>query len=260
MTATKPLPPHGTTARYSGNPRDAIRITCRCEDCRTAERRRKKRAATVGKLTVDAAPARAHIRRLLASGASYYSIAATSGCGINTVRNIGSGIRTEIWASTRNRLLAVTAAPDDKVPVPALGSIRRVRALLAIGHPVLAIQSAAGISHNPMAKLVSGNVANIWQATADAIEAAYGALSNSTGNSPRSIRKAAREGWAPPAAWDGIDMSDPKAFPDFTGQCGTPRGFRIHTEQQVPCCGPCRVAWRAYARERYAARRQETMA
>lgn len=40
----------------------------------------------------------------------------------------------------------------------------------------------------------------------------------------------------------------------LTGHCGTPNGYRIHAEQKIPRCTPCRIAWRAYARERYAAR------
>lgn len=201
---------HGTPARYRGNPRRGV-AACRCEPCRTAERRRKKRAAVVGDLTVDAAPAAAHIHALFAGGASHKSIARTVRCGINTVRQIADGTRPEIWASTRNRLLAVESAPDVRLSVPAIGATRRVRALMALGHPVADIQAAAGISGNLVARLVSGEATGIWARSAVAVGEAYGRLSMTAGASGRSRGRAVREGWAPPLAWDDID--DPRAVP-----------------------------------------------
>lgn len=210
MTAsTKPLPPHGTPARYRGAPRRGIK-GCRCGECRTADSRYRKHLRARHRKP-DIEPVRAHIRRLLVRGGSYRSIADATGCGINTIRWIADGTRTKIRASTARRVLAVASAPETQRPVPALGSIRRVQALMAAGHSVTVIRAAAGVNHNVMANLVSGAATGVWGCTAAAVAEAYDRLSMTAGSSARSRQRAERAGWPPPLAW--LDIDDPDENP-----------------------------------------------
>ena len=91
MTATKPLPPHGTPERY--------RKGCRQDCCRRAETLRKKRARLVGPLTINITRVANHIRALLADGASRQSIADAAGCGVDTIKRAANGQHATIRAS-----------------------------------------------------------------------------------------------------------------------------------------------------------------
>lgn len=206
ITATLELAPdkHGTA--------DGYRKGCRCTNCRQAETRRKKRFAVVGPLTTDTADVVAHIYTLIGRGGSYQSIANAASCGIDTIKRAANGSHARIRHTTRARILAVTSAPEMRTPVNATGSIRRVRALLAIGHQLADIQAASGTNHKTLANLVSGNATGVWGRTAAGIAEAYDKLSVRPGQSQRARNRALREGWAPPFAWINID--NPHEIPD----------------------------------------------
>ena len=53
---------------------------------------------------------------------------------------------------------------------------------------------------------------------------------------------ARRNGWAPPGAWDDDQIDDPQAHPEWTGECGTDRGYWVHRRQQLPMCTRCETA------------------
>jgi hypothetical protein len=67
-------------------------------------------------------------------------------------------------------------------------------------------------------------------------------------NRARNLAHAYR--WAPVGAWDDDTIDSPDAFPDWTGACGTPRGYRAHSTHRIPLCDPCREAGSAERRER----------
>lgn len=103
--------------------------------------------------------------------------------------------------------------------VPAIGTIRRIRALRALGWSVLDIAETAGLPdktiRNPCHRGTS-----VYRSTADAIARAYDQLSMSIPAGPyheRGRRYAARQGWAPPLAWDEGSIDDPAARPFGTG-------------------------------------------
>ena len=116
----------------------------------------------------DAAPVREHLRVLRAGGASYQTIARAAGVSPMTVhRLLGTGppgnkaAAERVRAATAERMLAVTtvtvahAAPRRD----ATGTRRRLRALIAIGHPAASLARRAGLSplavvgHRPRATL-----------------------------------------------------------------------------------------------------------
>lgn len=247
------LPAHGTYARYYGNAREG-RAGCRCAPCRNANRLWRKRRELVGPLSIGASVVATHLNQLLDQGASRRSIATASGVSLNAVKQILSGRRQRIRKSTAARLFAITSAPQGNLPVDATGSTRRVRALMALGHPILDIRAASGINHTIMCNLLDGSAARIWGRSASAVADAYERMCMTVGTSTRSLNRARREGWAPPAAWDGINVDDPATFPDVTGHCGTVRGHRIHESRGIPFCQPCRDAKAGDERERRASR------
>jgi hypothetical protein len=209
-SATRPLPAHGTPARYRGLPRHGIK-GCRCTDCRIADRRYRKHLR-VRRRKVDATTARTHIDMLLKGGASYNSIARAATCAVNTVRWIHKGVWTEIRTGVRDGILGVRPAADPHLSVNAQGSIRRVQALMAIGWPISDIRDAAGLGHAALSRLASGVAVDVRASTAAAIADAYRRLSAADGGSVMSRNRAAREGWPTPAQWDG-EIDNPAADP-----------------------------------------------
>jgi len=235
---------HGTSRGY--------RLGCREDCCRTPELRYKKRHRRFGKLTVDPAPAVAHIRTLLAQGATQQSIADAADTSPGQIWAILSGRRTKIRQATRDKILAITAVEPGGF-TNATGSTRRLRALLADGHAVADITTAGGIDDVTITRIVAGANEIVLRRTADAVTRAYQVLSVDPGASVRNRLRGERENWARPAHWDGIDMDDPGTFPDWTGACGTPRGRDRHRKRRIlPVCAPCREARTAEDREKAA--------
>lgn len=110
------------------------------------DRRRAQKEGSYQRLT-DAGPVLAHVQQLIATGASPRAIALRANVNDRVVRDLLPGRpdgtraprRYRVLAANANKVLAVTA--DDVVPhyVPALGSIRRLQALVADGMPMIHI-------------------------------------------------------------------------------------------------------------------------
>lgn len=126
------------------------------------------------------------------------------------------GPATEVLISTRGRILDLA----DAGLWTTVGIVRRVRALSAIGYSGTAIARDVGMSRQAMAELIRGDVVSVHLSTGDAIAAAYADLAMTP--APRSTPReraidtrarnlAAKNGWAPPLAWDNID--DPTEQP-----------------------------------------------
>lgn len=239
MTATtKPLPPHGTK-------------TCRSDDNRHAEyvRNKARQVAILAghRFTMEAAIVATHIDKLIKAGATANGISVAARTGAHTVQDIHAGARVTTHATVAERILAVTldaALNPYEVRVDSIGSVRQIRALMAAGHSIASIRAAGEpeVERTTASELINGKLPRIRACTAAAINTAYARLSMKTGTSAKSRLRAERAGWAPPAAWDGIDMADPDAFPDFTGHCGTLKGHRIHEDRGIPVCSPCNQA------------------
>ncbi|MFC9244585.1 hypothetical protein ACFT7S_11310 [Streptomyces sp. NPDC057136] len=86
--------------------------------------------------------------------------------------------------------------------------------------------------------------------TAHALAVTYNELWNQqpelhgvTRQAANRFRNYARaKGWPPPAAWDDDVIDDPAALPEWTGCCGTDRGWWMHTLQKLPMCELCEAA------------------
>lgn len=225
MTTARPLPDHGTYGRYVGRPHAGI-PGCRCEDgpnggCKEAGRRYNSRRhllqATGRRLTVEPDRAAAHIRFLLGNGASWPTLVQRGICG-GTIRSLLGQAPPRIRRSTEQKILAVrlydVIAP--LYPMPALGSVRRLRALVAIGYQVNQLAAALGSHLSHVRLLLNGHTETVAARFARRIAETYDRLSMTPGTSERSRARAQRLGWAPPLAWDDID--DPAAVPTLSAE------------------------------------------
>lgn len=231
-------PPHGERARYLRG--------CRCRDCLNAhyrymsqyrldrERGQKRR--------VDSTQAATRINELLATGWNQAQIATAAGTSRRSISYILSGTSPTISRNTERRIL--TIHPDQTPPPPGCvdptGTIRRVRALAAIGYPIAHIADAAGMHRDALTKITRGNFPRVRATTADTIASVYRRLADTPGPSQRARNTAAKQGWAPPGAWDNID--NPAELPEWTGHCGTDRGWWLHSMQKLPTCHRCETA------------------
>ena len=123
--------PHGTRLRYLAG--------CKCFHCRRAnsdyERERQKaREAGDWNGLVDAAAARAHLRKLARRGVGKRIVHAVSDVALSVIDAVRAGRKTRIRARTERKILAVTtAARGDKALVPAGPTWERIEWLLAEG-------------------------------------------------------------------------------------------------------------------------------
>ena len=108
-------------------------------------------------------------------------------------------------------------APRPSDVVPAAGSMRRVRALAHLGHGAQHIATMARLRPGTVQRLrrPSETPKTVSRRAADAIAAVYPQLLETPPqtNDGRPRRLAAQYGWAPPQAWDGVDLDDPNAVP-----------------------------------------------
>lgn len=96
--------------------------------------------------------------------------------------------------------------------VPALGTRRRVQALMAMGHSGADIAAQLGVTYQAVHKIKAGTADKVFASTAANVARAYESMCMTlpTGPHRTRIRNAAlRAGYAPPLAWDDID-TDPE--------------------------------------------------
>lgn len=102
----------------------------------------------------------------------------------------------------------------------ALGAIRRLRALSAIGYSQNDMCRASGLKPSTLSHLIRGTVTRTSQRNIDVICKMYDRLSMTPGPSQRARAHAKRNCWAPPLAWDDNVIDDLESVPDF-GQRST---------------------------------------
>ncbi|MDX3520766.1 helix-turn-helix transcriptional regulator [Streptomyces scabiei] len=246
------LPPHGSQARYRGN---SSRPPCHCPRCvrgwtQAGQRREMLRLAGKPASLTQAEVSRvvAHLQACRAAGMSQRLISRRAGVAQSTISRLLNN-PTGCLRSQGDRILAVRIGDfDSRSDRPATGTIRRIQALYYDGHGPLSITVHAPLSLTLITEIAGGTYTNVAASTEDAIKAACAALAGIAGASRRTRQRALREGWAPLSAWDDID--DPDAVPDWTGCCGTDRGWWMHSLNGIPVCRRCAAAHTAWLAER----------
>lgn len=251
----KPTLEHGTTGRGRGSssfPKDNpnYRPPCHCEPCRNAMNTYKKKLRLSvhrgESRIVSADRSRQHLIRLRDAGMGCLQLASATGFSGSTVRKILSGARTEVLASTERKILSARPADGPRargIYMDPTGAARRVQALQAIGHAIPTIAAAAGLSTRCLEALLGTRPSRaVRLVAADGIAQAYRSLAGTPGTSKKSRTIAAARSWAPPSAWDDEAIDDPASAPEWTGHCGSIRGWHKHHLASLPMCERCTQA------------------
>lgn len=227
---------HGSYARFTLD-------HCHCDPCRAAkteyEAQRRRRKAYGEVFYVDARPATAHVRALMAAGMGWKRVAAAAGLDASVVypllygrpdRN-GGVVRTKARRETVQALLGVPMPTLNElagpVSVDPTGTRRRVQALACLGWSVDRLATRSGVDRQAIDRALRAERVSV--ATARAISAVYDELWNVPAPesdhreriaASRSRNRAQRLGWSPPLAWDDHTINDPDAAPDL-GEKGT---------------------------------------
>lgn len=138
-----------------------------------------------------------------------------------TTRGFSAGCREDCCRIIRNldearrrkyrQVLGITRS------VSAVGTQRRIRALMAIGWTSRDIAARCGWTTTQAVTELLTDRKYVYSGTHDRIVAAYNGLSMTVGPSDKNRRDARRKGWAPPLAWDD-DIDDPAAKPRGVGR------------------------------------------
>lgn len=176
---------------------------------------------------IDAQPIREHILALKAAGIGHKRLSRLTGVSHNTIQIIltgrperGTGPNKQVWRRTADKLMAV---PIPEIPhhtvaagvkVPALGTRRRLQALVAFGYSRSDLCRRLGIQVSNGHKLFLEDHDRVLASTARAVEALFNELQMTPGTSPRARNEGQRRGWPLPMAWDEDTIDDPSARAD----------------------------------------------
>jgi hypothetical protein len=148
-----------------------------------ADAAHRKRMAAYGRPAtdmVDAEPVRAHVHRLMAAGMGRRTIMAKSGTSSGQMSKLlGHGKypgTKRMHADTAQRLLDVRLELAPSAPVDATGTLRRLRALVAVGWPQSELARRLGWRDGNFSSLILGRRPQILQRTADEVRALYDEL------------------------------------------------------------------------------------
>lgn len=190
---------------------------------------------------VDAAPARAHLAQLRASGNGWDALTKLTGLSLPTLKYLGQWTENGTCTlDTQDRVLAVRV-PSGLVAggalVPAVGTVRRIRGLMWLGWNQPTIAARLGMkAPQEVSSLICRRK---WARASTAVKVAglFDELQWQVGPYPYPARFARQRGWFPPAAWDDID--DPDCQPDLGQETVVrfPERFlelREHCEMSLP--------------------------
>lgn len=262
---------HGTYAAYSLDRCRCLPCTVACSDYTTDLRRRKAYGRTG---SVPAEPVRAHIAHLRAGGMGLKGVSVAAGVSSGVLTKIVYGTPREdgtrrppcevVRERTAERILAVTLDMVlDGARVHALGTRRRVQALMACGWSRPLIAEVAGVDRQVIERIDTKG--SVYARTARAIADAYDTLWSleppqrtkwELGAAVRTKNTARKRGYAPPLAWDDID--NPTEAPDLGArERGLDLDEWLHLvmggnspEQAAKRCGTSTTYVQSLARER----------
>lgn len=115
--------------------------------------------------------------------------------------------------SYKDQLKRRVALGVDRLTVDALGTRRRIQALCRMGYSYADIGRLMGMTANPERRVwdFAFNSPKVHINTAIAVDRVYVEYGGKVGPNIRAQRRAIKNRWAPPAAWDDID--DPHCEP-----------------------------------------------
>lgn len=233
---------HGTRTAYVVD-----RCRCRsCTDASTAHRAELNKQKAFGRYDtgrVDAIPARAHTRYLMAEGISIRQIARIAGVSMSTIRCLlygrherGHDPYPRINRDIAEKILAIKPVLANMASghcTDATGTQRRLQALVAIGWSQSRLARKLGIQPSNFITFMNADQCTAKRALQ--VKELYDRLWNQpqTGTDWHSKAAATRakhyadaRGWVPPLAWDDDCIDDPTAVPDV--------GAKVYAQGQTP--------------------------
>jgi hypothetical protein len=208
---TRNPPQHGERRCYL---RGCQRAECRAahlQYCKQGDLRRHRG----NRRRVDGAQAAEHLRTILANDWTQSGIATVTGLAASTIQGLVCGDNKYCTPEDRDRILAFNPGPDDECPgywTDPTSTIRRLRALAAIGHSLNACAEELGLSYAALRCITRGERAKVSRNLARRVVDLYATWGRKSGPSVVARGMALSKGWHGPLAWDDID--DPAAQPD----------------------------------------------
>lgn len=181
-----------------------------------AKKLRRLNAARGIARRVPAETVRAHIEHLVDMGFSYSAIAAAAGVGERTAYLIARRPQEHVLAAHAKRLMSVGHHPVPEqagMLIPAIGVRRRIEALNALGWSQEGIGHQLGVSRSAAQEYRRSH--SVYYGTWLAVTRLYDELSSIQGPSKKARTHAIRNGYAPPMAWESLDIDHPDARPDL---------------------------------------------
>lgn len=197
--------------------------------CNTCYAARMRREIAYGRWEpyVDAGPVRAHINALRAAGISTKRLRQLSGASHTTIQAIITGRPVRGAAPTR-RVLKDTADKILAVPIPdvdylsvapgrrvsALGTSRRLQALIAAGYPQRDLACRLGWQWGGyMGGIFAGTATHVTARRACEVAALFGQLQMVPGTDVKARARGRDNGWPLPLDWDEERIDDPAYVP-----------------------------------------------
>ncbi|MBD0743514.1 hypothetical protein [Streptomyces sp. CBMA152] len=236
-------------------------------EAKTRWARRRRRLIGYGQWQpfTDAEPVRQHVRAIQATGMSLANLSTAANVSGGTLDHLlyggqGRPPAALIRIESAGKLLNYWPKLDDYVDgavISAAGTARRLQALAVIGWPVQSIHRQLGFGNVKTiehARIREHVTARLARAVRDLYRWASIGTAEDHGITPwiavRCRNQAASHGWYGPAAWDDDSIDNPEALPDWTGHCGTDRGWWHHTLEHIPMCPRCQGAHETWLAER----------
>lgn len=219
---------------------------------------------------VDPSPAARRIRIWRSRGVGLAVIGERTDVSTATIRKIQGGQLNTIRTLTMNKIMNAQFTSEDLVRFPAFGVRRRLRALVAGGFTTVTLGEMIERDNRQVNLMTLGKESRDWVTPKVGIPV-YTAYEKYRTVDPRDLgqsgfatnyaaRVGVKRGWAPEHCWDQDTIDDPEAFPEWTGRCGTVRGWRIHLDEGIHIyevskrnrtvrCEPCLTARLAHIEE-----------
>lgn len=224
---------------------------------------------------VAAEPVRQHVLNIRhQAGMSFRNLSAATGVNIGTLEHLIYGVTgyppaRQIRSESAAALLSYWPTLDDYTDlavIDATGTRRRMQALATLGWCAPAVhQHINFVTVRAIANLKGREqvTARLARAVRDFYRQVCGNPAEKHGV-PTTAAKRARTGakrnrWAGPSTWDDDTIDDPNAKPDWTGYCGTDRGWWSHRQQNIPSCAACDGAHAEWKRDHGHLSRSELM-
>lgn len=194
---------------------------------------------------VDASPVIEHLAALRSRGLGPRRIGRAANLSphlvVRYLSDTSRPLPKRIRPAVAKALLQVTAndALHAASRIPSLGMVRRVRALAAIGWSITDQAAELGVGRSQFCNSLARDGVSVERDRA--VRTMYERLSGTPGPSPYARRRAERDGWAPPLAWEDEDLDNPLARASRTGRraeaCSRGHGFTPDNTRIQPSNG-----------------------